>query len=239
MAPLAADPQGAASTPSAAGVMAPYAPDAALMVPRMFRVRRVRRELRGHLDPGARPRRRLTGDALLGRAVQHALSSSGSARSRSPSAVIRSGAVPWSTPFAPWGWPARPSVPCGPEPPWGYAAPSEAPWPLARDRGQGRHPGRRRNRPGAVAAGDLSPPPCAASSTGESACSSGHGPARPALSRASWSAGAARFDLEVHVTVDSAVCDWRGDVGVVTTLIPRAAIDADAGRPPSSAARRS
>lgn len=31
-----------------------------------------------------------------------------------------------------------------------------------------------------------------------------------------------RFDLEVAVTVDSAETDWRGHVGVVTTLIPRA-----------------
>lgn len=31
-----------------------------------------------------------------------------------------------------------------------------------------------------------------------------------------------RFDLDVHVTVDSAKPGWRGDVGVVTRLIPRA-----------------
>jgi NAD(P)H-flavin reductase len=30
-----------------------------------------------------------------------------------------------------------------------------------------------------------------------------------------------RFDLEVRVTVDRAARDWRGDVGVVTQLIPR------------------
>lgn len=35
----------------------------------------------------------------------------------------------------------------------------------------------------------------------------------------------ARFDLEVHVTVDRATGDWRGNVGVVTTLIPRAPFD--------------
>ena len=34
-----------------------------------------------------------------------------------------------------------------------------------------------------------------------------------------------RFDLEVEVTVDSADHDWRGRVGVVTTLIGRAAFD--------------
>lgn len=34
-----------------------------------------------------------------------------------------------------------------------------------------------------------------------------------------------RMDLEVDVTVDSASDGWRGKVGVVTTLIPRAAID--------------
>jgi NAD(P)H-flavin reductase len=37
-----------------------------------------------------------------------------------------------------------------------------------------------------------------------------------------------RMDLEVDVTVDTASADWRGKVGVVTTLIPRAGIDADA-----------
>ena len=33
------------------------------------------------------------------------------------------------------------------------------------------------------------------------------------------------FDLEVHVTVDRAIGDWRGNVGVVTTLIPRVPFD--------------
>jgi len=37
----------------------------------------------------------------------------------------------------------------------------------------------------------------------------------------------ARFDLEVHVTVDRATGGWRGNVGVVTTLIPRAPFDPD------------
>jgi NAD(P)H-flavin reductase len=36
-----------------------------------------------------------------------------------------------------------------------------------------------------------------------------------------------RMDLEVDVTVDAASVDWRGKVGVVTTLIPRAALDPD------------
>lgn len=36
-----------------------------------------------------------------------------------------------------------------------------------------------------------------------------------------------RMDLDVDVTVDAATGDWRGTVGVVTTLIPRAAIDPD------------
>lgn len=36
-----------------------------------------------------------------------------------------------------------------------------------------------------------------------------------------------RLDLEVEVTVDRAGRDWRGNVGVVTTLIPRAAFDPD------------
>lgn len=35
----------------------------------------------------------------------------------------------------------------------------------------------------------------------------------------------ARFDLDVLVTVDSADNGWRGDIGVVTTLIPRADFD--------------
>jgi NAD(P)H-flavin reductase len=34
-----------------------------------------------------------------------------------------------------------------------------------------------------------------------------------------------RLDLEIEVTVDHATSDWRGNVGVVTTLIPRAAFD--------------
>jgi len=35
----------------------------------------------------------------------------------------------------------------------------------------------------------------------------------------------ARFDLEVQVTVDRAMSPWQGNVGVVTTLIPRAPFD--------------
>jgi NAD(P)H-flavin reductase len=34
-----------------------------------------------------------------------------------------------------------------------------------------------------------------------------------------------RFDLDVAVTVDAARTDWRGNVGLVTTLIPRALFD--------------
>jgi NAD(P)H-flavin reductase len=34
-----------------------------------------------------------------------------------------------------------------------------------------------------------------------------------------------RLDIEVEVTVDHATPDWHGNVGVVTTLIPRAAFD--------------
>lgn len=34
-----------------------------------------------------------------------------------------------------------------------------------------------------------------------------------------------RFDLETHITVDRAVGDWRGNVGVVTTLIGKAPYD--------------
>jgi NAD(P)H-flavin reductase len=35
-----------------------------------------------------------------------------------------------------------------------------------------------------------------------------------------------RFDLRVHVTVDSATAEWRGSVGVVTNIIGRARFDA-------------
>jgi len=35
----------------------------------------------------------------------------------------------------------------------------------------------------------------------------------------------ARFDLEVGITVDRALTAWRGNVGVVTTLIPKAPFD--------------
>jgi len=34
-----------------------------------------------------------------------------------------------------------------------------------------------------------------------------------------------RFDLRVHVSVDRAGADWRGGVGVVTTVIPRSRFD--------------
>jgi len=34
-----------------------------------------------------------------------------------------------------------------------------------------------------------------------------------------------RFDLEVHVTVDRAMSNWRGNVGVVTSLVARAPFD--------------
>jgi len=34
-----------------------------------------------------------------------------------------------------------------------------------------------------------------------------------------------RFDLYVHATVDRAIGNWRGNVGVVTSLIPRAPFD--------------
>ncbi len=37
----------------------------------------------------------------------------------------------------------------------------------------------------------------------------------------------ARMDVDVDVTVDAATGDWRGKVGVVTTLIPRAQLDPD------------
>ena len=35
----------------------------------------------------------------------------------------------------------------------------------------------------------------------------------------------ARFDMEVHLTVDRAFTEWRGNVGVITTLIPKISID--------------
>jgi NAD(P)H-flavin reductase len=35
----------------------------------------------------------------------------------------------------------------------------------------------------------------------------------------------AEFDLEIYVTVDRAIGAWRGNVGVVTTLIPKAPFD--------------
>jgi NAD(P)H-flavin reductase len=36
---------------------------------------------------------------------------------------------------------------------------------------------------------------------------------------------ASRSDLEVHVSVDRAVGEWKGNVGVVTTLIPKSTVD--------------
>jgi len=38
-----------------------------------------------------------------------------------------------------------------------------------------------------------------------------------------------RFDIDLQVTLDSATGGWRGRVGVVTTLIPRAEFDAERG----------
>ena len=35
----------------------------------------------------------------------------------------------------------------------------------------------------------------------------------------------AEFDLEIYVTVDRAIGNWRGNVGVVTNLIPKAPFD--------------
>jgi len=35
----------------------------------------------------------------------------------------------------------------------------------------------------------------------------------------------ARFDLDVRVTVDAGDAAWKGDVGVITTLVPRATFD--------------
>jgi NAD(P)H-flavin reductase len=40
----------------------------------------------------------------------------------------------------------------------------------------------------------------------------------------------ARFDLEVYVTVDRAMGAWRGNVGVVTSMIPKAPFDPAATR---------
>ncbi|MGB7911346.1 MAG: FAD/NAD(P)-binding protein [Desulfobaccales bacterium] len=36
-----------------------------------------------------------------------------------------------------------------------------------------------------------------------------------------------RFDVRVHVSVDTAAADWKGSVGVVTTVIPRARFDSE------------
>jgi NAD(P)H-flavin reductase len=43
--------------------------------------------------------------------------------------------------------------------------------------------------------------------------------------RADLAAWHRRFDLDVGVTVDAAPTDWHGDVGVVTKLLPRLAVD--------------
>ena len=39
------------------------------------------------------------------------------------------------------------------------------------------------------------------------------------------SSGAQRLDVDIEVTVDHADPDWRGNVGVVPKLIPKAAFD--------------
>jgi NAD(P)H-flavin reductase len=48
---------------------------------------------------------------------------------------------------------------------------------------------------------------------------------RDLLYRQELSRWRSRLDVEVEITVDSAGSDWRGDVGVVTRLISRAAFD--------------
>ena len=48
----------------------------------------------------------------------------------------------------------------------------------------------------------------------------------------------ARFDIDVRATVDAGDPTWNGDVGVITTLIPRARFDPER-RPLSSVALRS
>ena len=44
-----------------------------------------------------------------------------------------------------------------------------------------------------------------------------------ALQGRSWPSGAARADVEVHVTVDRPDEEWKGNVGVITTLFPKVA----------------
>ena len=211
----------ASITPSAPSI--PNARSAALMVPRLFQVRRVRRELHDtwtlELDPadgspmapfsagqfnmlylfgiGEIPIS-ISGHPLRGGSLVHTIRAVGAA-SRALCSLRRGGAV-------------------------GVRGPFGAGWPLGESEG----------RDVILVAGGI-----------------GLAPIRPAVyhllgrrkkyGRVTLLAGArspqdllyarelerwrGRFDLEVLVTVDSASGDWRGDVGVVTAFIPRAAVD--------------
>ena len=57
-----------------------------------------------------------------------------------------------------------------------------------------------------------------------SSCSAAENP-KEMLYRHNSSSGAQRLDVDIEVTVDHADPDWRGNVGVVPKLIPKAAFD--------------
>jgi NAD(P)H-flavin reductase len=207
--------------------MTPIAPNAALMIPRVFRVRRVRRELRDtwtlEFDPAdgspATPFSAgqfnmlylfgigeipisISGHPLRSGPLIHTIRAVG-AVSRALCSLRPGGAV-------------------------GVRGPFGAPWPLRESEGKdvvlvaggiGLAPIRpvilhllaRRKRYGRISllVGARSP--------------------QDLLYARELERWRGRFDFEVLVTVDSAPADWRGEVGVVTTLIPRATIDPTRG----------
>jgi ferredoxin len=94
-----------------------------------------------------------------------------------------------------------------------------------RRRGPRRRADRRRHRPAAAAPGALPRArPARALRPRGAALRRPHprGPAVPRRARREWRS---QLDLEVHVTVDRATGNWRGNVGVVTPLVKRAPID--------------
>ena len=104
--------------------------------------------------------------------------------------------------------------------------PFGTPWPRGRRRGRRRRRGGRRDRPRAAAARDLPPAREPRALRQGRVLYGGRSPGE-LLYPGELERWRGRFDVQVEVTVDSAPAGWRGRVGVVTTLVPRADFDPD------------